>query len=138
MGNRKVIITFAFVFSIAFAAFYFVSFQFFGSKEKESRVLYLNQVGIYEDETNAENMCDRLSDKKLTPYAVEKENQIFVVTSIYEDEEKTEKEGDILEEMDLNYLTKKITVEGTEMIKAVDDKEYVRVLQAIEDEDTKS
>lgn len=138
MGNRKVIITFAFVFSIAFAAFYFVLFQFFGSKEEESRVLYLNQVGIYEDETNAENMCDRLSDKKLTPYAVEKENQIFVVTSIYEDEEKTEKEGDILEEMDLNYLTKKITVEGTEMIKAVDDKEYVRVLQAIEDEDTKS
>ena len=138
MGNRKVIITFAFVFSIAFAAFYFVLFQFFGSKEEESRVLYLNQVGIYEDETNAENMCDRLNDKKLTPYAVEKENQIFVVTSIYEDEEKTEKEGDILEEMDLNYLTKKITVEGTEMIKAVDDKEYVRVLQAIEDEDTKS
>ncbi len=138
MGNRKVIITFAFVFSIAFAAFYFVLFQFFGSKEEESRVLYLNQVGIYEDETNAENMCDRLSDKKLTPYAVEKEKQIVVVTSIYEDEEKTEKEGDILEEMDLNYLTKKITVEGTEMIKAVDDKEYVRVLQAIEDEDTKS
>ena len=58
------------------------------------------------------------------------------MTSIYAEEEKTEQEGKTIEEMGMNYLTKKITVEGGELVQAVDDGDYVRVLQAVDDEDT--
>ena len=43
--------------------------------------------------------------------------------------------GKTIEEMGMNYLTKKITVEGSELVQAVDDGDYVRVLQAVDDED---
>ena len=53
----------------------------------------------------------------------------MVVTSIYENEEETKKEGETLKEMDINYLMKKITVEGNDMIEAIDAEKYEQVLQ---------
>ena len=54
--------------------------------------------------------------------------------SVYEEEDKTEEEGKKLEEMELAYITKKITVEGEEMSTAVDEQDYQKVLQAMKDE----
>ena len=56
------------------------------------------------------------------------------MTSVYEEEDKTEEEGKKLEEMELAYITKKITVEGEEMSMAVDERDYQKVLQAMKDE----
>ncbi len=136
MGNRRIIIIFAWIFTCVFALFYYFLFQMLANNEVSSRVLYLNQVGIYAKQANADQMCERLKEQDLTPYAVEKDDKIYVVTSIYETEDETEEEGEVLEEMGLNYLTKKITVEGTDMIEAVDEKDFVKVLQAIDDEAT--
>ena len=58
----------------------------------------------------------------------------IVMTSVYEEEDKTEEEGKKLEEMELSYITKKITVEGEEMSTAVDERDYQKVLQAMKDE----
>ena len=75
----------------------------------------------------------------MNAYQIEKNDQIYVVTSIYEDKEQTEKEGKILTEMEMSYLTKKVTAEGREMVQAVDEKDYVKVLEAVQsDEDTGS
>lgn len=134
MGNRRIIVVFAWIFTCAFALFYYLLFQMVANNGVSSRILYLNQVGIYAKQENAEQMCERLKKQELTPYAVEKEDKVYVVTSIYETEAETEEEGEVLEEMGLDYLTKKITVEGTDMIKAVDEKDFVKVLQAIDDE----
>ena len=39
----------------------------------------------------------------------------------------------------MSYLTKKVTAEGREMVQAVDEKDYVKVLEAVQsDEDTGS
>ena len=63
MGNRKIIIIFAVIFTCIFSLFYYVLFQMLGAEESSSRVLYLNQVGIFEESANAEKMCDRLREK---------------------------------------------------------------------------
>ena len=128
MGNRRLIITFALVFAAVFSLFYYAMFHMLDVEEtKTQRTLYLNQVGIFEESDN---------EHQLSAYQVEKEGRITVVTSIYAEEEKTEQEGKTIEEMGMNYLTKKITVEGSELVQAVDDGDYVRVLQAVDDEDT--
>lgn len=135
MGNRRLIITFALIFAAVFSLFYYALFQLFAQgSEEASRTLYLNQVGIFEEEENAQKVCDRLTAQKLSPYQVEKEGAFVVVTSIYDNEEATEAEAKTLEEMELSYLTKKITVEGSDLVKAVDAGDYEKVLQAVEDE----
>ena len=137
MGNRRLIITFALVFAAVFSLFYYAMFHMLDVEEtKTQRTLYLNQVGIFEESSNAQKICDQLQEHQLSAYQVEKEGRITVVTSIYAEEEKTEQEGKTIEEMGMNYLTKKITVEGSELVQAVDDGDYVRVLQAVDDEDT--
>ena len=134
MRNRKVIVSFALVFAAVFALFYYVLFQLLSAKGgTEARTLYLNQVGIFAEKENADKICEKLEKKKMNAY------QIYVVTSIYEDKEQTEKEGKTLTEMEMSYLTKKVTAEGREMVQAVDEKDYVKVLEAVQsDEDTGS
>ena len=140
MRNRKVIVSFALVFAAVFALFYYVLFQFLSAKGgTEARTLYLNQVGIFDEKENADKICEKLEKKKMNAYQIEKNDQIYVVTSIYEDKEQTEKEGKTLTEMEMSYLTKKVTAEGREMVQAVDEKDYVKVLEAVQsDEDTGS
>ena len=125
MRNRKVIVSFALVFAAVFALFYYVLFQLLSAKGgTEARTLYLNQVGIFAEKENADKICEKLEKKKM---------------SIYEDKEQTEKEGKTLTEMEMSYLTKKVTAEGREMVQAVDEKDYVKVLEAVQsDEDTGS
>ena len=109
MGNRRLIITFALVFAAVFSLFYYAMFHMLDVEGTETqRTLYLNQVGIFEESGNAQKICDQLQ----------------------------EHQGKTIEEMGMNYLTKKITVEGSELVQAVDDGDYVRVLQAVDDEDT--
>lgn len=136
MANRRLIITFALVFALAFSLFYYVLFTTvdFGSVSTQQRTLYLNQVGIYEESENAKKIFAQLEEQGLTPYQIEQDGRQIVMTSVYEDETKTEEEGKQLEKMELAYITKKITVEGEEMSKAVDDQDYQKVLQAMKDE----
>ncbi|MEI3146936.1 MAG: hypothetical protein V8T10_02815 [Merdibacter sp.] len=101
---------------------------------RQTRTLYLNQVGIYAESENAQKICEQLKEKGLTPYQVEEDGRQIVMTSVYEEEDKTEEEGKKLEEMELAYITKKITVEGEEMSTAVDEQDYQKVLQAMKDE----
>lgn len=136
MANRRLIITFALVFALAFSLFYYVLFTTvdFGSVSTQQRTLYLNQVGIYEESENAKKICAQLEEQGLTPYQIEQDGRQIVMTSVYEDETKTEEEGKQLEKMELAYITKKITVEGEEMSTAVDEQDYQKVLQAMKDE----
>ena len=126
MANRRLIITFALAFSLVFSLFYYVLFTTvdFGGGQQQTRTLYLNQVGIYAESENAQKICEQLKEQGLTPYQVEED----------EEEDKTEEEGKKLEEMELAYITKKITVEGEEMSMAVDERDYQKVLQAMKDE----
>ncbi len=136
MANRRLIITFALAFSLVFSLFYYVLFTTvdFGGGQQKTRTLYLNQVGIYAESENAQKICEQLKEKGLTPYQVEEDGRQIVMTSVYEEEDKTEEEGKTLEEMELAYITKKITVEGEEMSTAVDEQDYQKVLQAMKDE----
>ena len=136
MANRRLIITFALAFSLVFSLFYYVLFTTvdFGEGQQQTRTLYLNQVGIYAESENAQKICEQLKEQGLTPYQVEEDGRQIVMTSVYEEEDKTEEEGKKLEEMELAYITKKITVEGEEMSMAVDERDYQKVLQAMKDE----
>ena len=136
MANRRLIITFALAFSLVFSLFYYVLFTAvdFGGGQQQTRTLYLNQVGIYAESENAQKICEQLKEKGLTPYQVEEDGRQIVMTSVYEEEDKTEEEGKKLEEMELAYITKKITVEGEEMSTAGDEQDYQKVLQAMKDE----
>lgn len=99
MANRRLIITFALVFALAFSLFYYVLFTTvdFGSVSTQQRTLYLNQVGIYEESENAKKICAQLEEQGLTPYQIEQDGRQIVMTSVYEDETKTEEEGKQLE-----------------------------------------
>ena len=136
MANRRLIITFALAFSLVFSLFYYVLFTTvdFGGGQQQTRTLSLNQAGIYAESENAQKICEQLKEQGLTPYQVEEDGRQIVMTSVYEEEDKTEEEGMKLEEMELSCITKKITVEGEEMSTAVDERDYQKVLQAMKDE----
>lgn len=138
MGNRKVIVSFGLLFSAIFALFYYVLFTTVseqGTKE-ESRTLYVNQVGIYAEEDNAEKVYEKLKQEGFTPYRVNRDEKQIIMTSVSTKEDTTKEEGEKLQELEYSYITKKITVEGAKLAKAVDEKDYQKVLQAMEDENS--
>lgn len=132
MNNRKLIYIFSLSLSLLFSIGYYIVFKGIENEKVIERKLYMNQVGLYKENKSIENMKNTLISLSLTPYIYVKGDVRAVVTSVYEDERKTKEETEILKKANLNYVSKELTIKDEEVISYLDDKNYEKVLELIQ------
>lgn len=134
MENKKVIISFAIVFSILFSGLYFMLFSTLEKQMDEQKVLYMIQVGLFDKKENAKAMQMKLRKDKIDAYVWNKGKKIAVVCGISEEENNTKKIGKELKEKNMSYVEKKVIIKNKEVVKLIEKKEYGKVLEKIRDE----
>lgn len=132
MENKKLIVLFAAAFSILFSIIYYFLFSMtIQNAAKDSRTLYMNQVGLYEKKDSITSMQDTLKKAGLQAYTLKQKDLTAVVCSVNTNESETKKEQAKLKELKYSYIQKSVRVEDQEVVKLIDQKEYARALERI-------
>lgn len=133
MNNRKLIYIFSLSLSLLFSIGYYIVFKNVENKKNtDERTLYMNQVGLYKESKSVENMKETLKSLSLTPYSFKKDDVTVVVTSVYEDKDKTKEEILVLKNANLNYVSKEVVIQDEEIKRYLDSKNYEKVLELIQ------
>lgn len=132
MGNRRLMVLFAALFSIVFSiVYYFLFTMTLTSDEDEKRILYMNQVGLYKQEDSVEKMKQTLKAAGLEGYAFQQDGLTAVVCSVSEKEKTTTADQKKLAELNLSYIVKKVTIDDPDIVKLIDSKQYAKALERI-------
>lgn len=135
MNQKKTIILLGMLFSLIFALFYHVLFTFvLQETEKETRVLYVNQVGLYQQDKSIQAMQEKLEKNDIESYTMKQKEITAVVCGVSTQEKENELIQNKLKELKYSYITKKITVENAEIISYIDEKKYEQALERIGNE----
>lgn len=135
MENRKLIYLFGAIFSILFAAFYFLLFDNFITNDKISeKSLYYNQVGLYKSSENSEKSIENLKVNGIEAYPITKDELIAVVCGMSEQVEETKAQQDTLQSLGISFVEKNIVVKDSEMLSLLESKDYEKILEMIENE----
>lgn len=132
MQNKKIIILFAVFFSVIFSLIYYFLFTVaFVSPQDKKTVLYMNQVGLYEQASGVESMMKRLQEAGLEAYAFEKDGLQAVVSGVSRKEKETQANGDKLSQLQQNYIMKKVTIEDPELVALIEEHKIDEVLERL-------
>lgn len=135
MNQRKTIILLGMLFSLVFALFYHVLFTFvLQETEQETRVLFVNQVGLYEQDKSIQSMQKKLEANGIASYTMKQQDVTAVICGVSTREEENAEVQEKLKELKYSYITKKITVENSEIITYIDEKDYEQALERIGNE----
>ena len=132
MQNKKIIILFAVFFSVIFSLIHYFLFTVaFVSPQDKKIVLYMNQVGLYEQASGVESMMKRLQEAGLEAYAFEKDGLQAVVSGVSRKEKETQANGDKLSQLQQNYIMKKVTIEDPELVALIEEHKIDEVLERL-------
>ena len=132
MQNKKIIILFAVFFSVIFSLIYYFLFTVaFVSPQDKKIVLYMNQVGLYEQASGVESMMKRLQEAGLEAYAFEKDGLQAVVSGVSRNEKETQVNGAKLSQLQQNYIMKKVTIEDPELVALIEEHKIDEVLERL-------
>ncbi len=114
----KKIILLSFVLSMLFS----MIFIFFFSKGEQYTDIYIVQVGIYENQENANNMIETLNKIELQGHIYIKDNNHIVLGSISTSMDEANRVGDIISTNGTTCVIKKssVTVESIALMEAGD------------------
>lgn len=134
MQNKRIIILFAVFFSVIFSLFYYFLFTVaFVSPQDKKIVLYMNQVGLYEQAAGVESMMKRLQEAGLEAYTFEKDGLQAVVSGVSRKEKETQANGDKLSQLQQNYIMKKVTIEDPELVALIEEHKIDEVLERLKE-----
>ncbi|NBK98779.1 MAG: SPOR domain-containing protein [Erysipelotrichia bacterium] len=133
MRNRKLIYFFALSLSIIFSLFYLLVFHYYIPSDKEDKqtTLYLNQIGLYKEESNAQKVQSDLQSKQISSYLYKKDDIYVVVCGVSEIEKETQKVEEQLKNQAYSYLSKKIAIKDDEISTLIEAKQYQKALEMI-------
>lgn len=132
MENKRLIMMFAILFSVVFALVYYVLLSFtLGKAGDEKRILYMNQVGLYEKADSVKNMQDKLKKEGLESYTMKQEDLTAVVCGVSVEKEENEQVQEQLKKLNYSYIPKSVTLEDTAIVDLIDAKSYGEVLERI-------
>ncbi|MFV0394942.1 MAG: SPOR domain-containing protein [Coprobacillaceae bacterium] len=126
MKAKYITITIALVLSAIFGGIYM---KFF-STINETITIYVCQVGIYEDETNANDMKQNLTNLELPTYSYQKDQTFVVISDIFLEEDKAKEYGTTVSEKQITCAIREYSI-PKEMKSLVENKEYDEVLKEI-------
>lgn len=135
MENKKVIYLFASIFSLLFAMIYYFLFSnLVSSNQGQQSVLYMNQVGLYKSEENANKIVEKLKEQGIQAYIFAKDDVLAVVCSLSDQEQETKQQQEKLSSLGYSYIQKSIVITNDEIIKKLQEKDYATVLEMIKSE----
>lgn len=137
MGNKKLIYSVAIIFSVLFCFMYYTVFTRFVSepdKETQASMLYMNQVGLYKSSDNAQNVIGKLKEGNIEAYLLDKGDVTAVVCSLSLNEADTDAQQEALTSLGYSYIKKNIEIKDTSIVKLLQDKEYAKALEMIQNE----
>lgn len=133
MNKKRSVIFFALLLSCLFSAIYVVGFMMI-TPHSECVRLAMNQVGIYQNEENANKVMDALTSMNLNPYSYKQESLTIVVCSLSKDATKTKEEQAILEGAGYAYIYKEIESKDSEFVEAVKSQNYEKVMELMQNQ----
>lgn len=133
MNKKRSVIFFALLLSCLFSAVYVIGFMMI-TPHNESVRLAMNQVGIYQNEENANKVIDALIAMNLKPYSYKQESLTIVVCSISKDAAKTREEQTILEAAGYAYIYKEIESKDSDFVEAVNKQNYEKVMELMQNQ----
>lgn len=129
MENKKLMYLFGIIFSMIFALFYFFIFDSFLHEEKISKTIYFNQVGLYKDSANSEQVIQTFKEKEITCYPVKKDEVTAVVCGVSEHEEETKKQQETFTSSNISFIEKQVVLDTPEILSLWEDNEITTVLE---------
>jgi len=134
MENRKFIYVFGLLFSAVFALLYYGLFHVLLDTESTSVQLYYNQVGLYKNTENAQNVIKQLKAKNVDAYIYQQNGLNAVICGISASQADTKKNGEALKKTGLDYIEKQWTSEQQEILQALQDNNITKVLEMMNNE----
>ena len=134
MENKKVIYLFASIFSLVFAMVYYFLFSSLVSPNKQQNVLYMNQVGLYKSQENANKVIEKLKEQGIPAYILAKEDVLAVVCSLSDQEQETKQQQEKLASLGYSYIQKSVPIVNANIASKLQEKDYATVLEMIKNE----
>lgn len=134
MENKKLIYFFGILFSILFSLIYYGLFQIFFSKNDHPITLYFQQLGIYRQEENASKFLHDLQSKDINATYLKSNENYIVVFGITDHAATTAQNKELLEQNNITYLNKTITLNDENIIKLWKEQQIEKVLEHIYNE----
>lgn len=130
--NKKLIILFALLFSVLFSFAYYAIFSVTLTKsDKEVRIVYMNQVGLYEKQDSVIKVQNELKKQGFTSFTMKQNDLTAVVCSVSTDEQESKSQQEKLKNLKYSYIAKQMRVEDQEVIALIDQKEFGKALERL-------
>lgn len=127
MKARYVTMTVALVLSILFGGIYM---RFF-STVYGTVTIYVCQVGVYQEEDNANEMKQNLENLQLPTYSYQKDGAFIVISDIFLNEEEALALGQTISENQITSAVLKYTI-PKDMQLLIEDNNYEAILKELE------
>lgn len=98
-------------------------------KDKEEITYYMNQIGIYKEQDNANKCINEIKSLDLNGYTYMNDDLFVVVTSITLNKEDCIKEQEILKNNNISFILKEITTSNEELINALRNNNFKYVME---------
>lgn len=127
MKTKYLTVTVALVLSALFGTIYM---KFFSTVSATIHI-YVCQVGIYSEETNANDMMQNLKNSELPTYSYHKDDTIIVISDIFLDKEQAEALGTTISEKQITCAIREYAI-PEDMKTLIENKDYEKVLKELE------
>lgn len=129
MDKRKVIIISAFLFSFIFTAAYYALFSLSTTSDGEAMTLYMNQVGLYREKENVEDMQAKLQQDGLASYTLAQGDKVAVMCGVSCEQAKTQEVQKTLKDKQYSFIEKSVTIQDEKLLKLLEEEKYQEVLE---------
>ena len=107
----------------------FILFLIFFQHNNEELTYYMNQVGIFKEEENANNKIDEIKEIGLMAFSYKNDDLLIVVTSITLDKETCLKEQETLKVNNISSIQKQITTSNQKITNALKNEQYEIIMK---------
>ena len=103
-------------------------------KENESATVYMNQIGIYEEESNASESKLKVEALGLTAYTYALDDLFVVVSSVYEEKSLTQSEAELLNANGISFIEKEVTSSSPAFLEAMHAEDIEKLMELMNDQ----
>ncbi|GAA6428504.1 hypothetical protein [Dielma fastidiosa] len=133
MNKKRSVIFFALLLSCLFSAIYVIGFMMITPQSTITR-LSMNQIGIYQNQDNADKVMESLTAMNLKPYSYQQDSLTIVVCSLSEDGVKTKADQTILAGAGYAYIYKEIESKDSAFKEAVKNQDFEKVMELMQNQ----
>lgn len=128
MNKKSASIFLAIVLDIVFASLFFF---YLTKNQSEQITLHMNQVGIYDNETDSQQMVNQLKEYGIEAYFYALDDLYLVVTTPTSNLETCLEEQKILDKNKIAYLLKEVSSKDEQFVMAVKQHNIQKVLEVM-------